>query len=63
MNTTKLKLRTAPAIVGYTMLAAGLLWLFTTITIQRFKCPQMTETELFISIPKTLILQFKTCEP
>jgi hypothetical protein len=63
MNSTKQPNRTAPAIVGYTMLAAGLLWIFTTTTIQRFKCPKMSETELLLSIPKNILLTFQICEP
>jgi len=32
-----------------------------TISIQRFKCPKMTETELSLSIIQCFILNFKKC--
>ncbi len=35
------------------------LWLSITTTIQAFKCPSMTQTELFLNIPKTMVLNFK----
>ncbi len=40
----------------------SVIWLITTVTMQRFKCSKLTETELFISIPNSFILDFKTCD-
>lgn len=38
-----------------------LLWITTTLLIQRFKCPKMTETELFINIPKSIVCDWQDC--
>lgn len=37
------------------------LWIGITSTIQRFKCTSMTETELFLYIPKSVICNWKHC--
>lgn len=37
------------------------LWLVITSGIQRFRCPEMTETQLFKRIPKTVLCDFKDC--
>jgi len=34
-------------------------WVALTITIQRFKNPNLSETELFLAIPQSFILNFK----
>lgn len=36
-----------------------LLWIGVTSTIAAFKNPKLTETELFLRIPKSFILNFK----
>lgn len=38
-----------------------LVWAVPCSLTQRFKCPKMTETELFLSLPKNLIFQFNDC--
>ena len=38
------------------------LWISTTTTIQAFKCPKMSQTELFLHIPKSCILDFESCK-
>ena len=38
-----------------------LLWIAASSTIQRFKCHKMTETELFLHIPKSIIGQWDNC--
>ena len=35
------------------------LWIAVTVTIQRFKCTKMSETELFLEIPNNFVLKFK----
>lgn len=37
------------------------LYIAITSSIQRFKCAELTETELFIMIPQSFLLDFKTC--
>ena len=37
-------------------------WLSLTTTIQAFKCPSMTQTELFLKIPKSFIFDWVECE-
>lgn len=34
------------------------LWISVTTSIQRFKNPQLTETELFLKIPDSFLLKF-----
>ena len=48
-------------IVVFTLFVAVFLWVAISTTIQRFKCPQMTETELFIHIPKSFVCDWKHC--
>lgn len=36
-----------------------LLWIGVTSTIAGFKNPKLTQTELFLKIPKSFILDFK----
>lgn len=40
------------------ILSICMVWTSISLTIQRFKCPTMTETELFLNIPKSFILNF-----
>ena len=37
-------------------------WLWTTNIIQAIKCPQMTQTELFLHVPKSFMLEWNSCE-
>ena len=39
----------------------ALLWVVITTSIQRFKCTNMSETELFLMIPENFVLQFDRC--
>ena len=39
-----------------------LLWVSVTITIQRFKCPELTETQLFKRIPHAFVLNWVDCK-
>jgi hypothetical protein len=42
---------------------AGLcIWISISSTIQRFKCPKMTETEIFLNIPNSIVCDWKSCE-
>ncbi len=45
----------------YTMLVAVLLWVAISSSIQRFKCPKMTEIELFMNIPKYFTCDWVYC--
>ena len=38
------------------------LWCAITCGIQAFKCPSLTETQLFLKIPNSFILDFVECE-
>ena len=46
----------------YNVLAAVFLWVGITSTIQRFKCPSMTETELLLHIPNSFVCDWTHCE-
>jgi hypothetical protein len=46
---------------AYVPLVAVLLWVAVSGFIQRFKCPSMTETELFLHIPKSVVCDWKHC--
>jgi hypothetical protein len=48
--------------IGYTILVVTCLWIAITSTIQRFKCVKMSETELFLGIPNSFMLDFKICK-
>ena len=37
-------------------------WIAITNVIQACKCPLMTQTELFIHIPKTFVCDWKECD-
>lgn len=38
------------------------LWIACTGIIQAFKCPKMTQTELFLNITNSVICNYKTCK-
>lgn len=40
----------------------AVLWTGLVNVIQSFKCTSMTRTQIFLRIPKSIILDFKTCE-
>jgi len=37
------------------------IWVAVSTTIQRFKCAELTETELFQLVPQSFICNWKTC--
>jgi hypothetical protein len=37
-------------------------WIVISSSIQAFKCPEMTQTEQFLSIPKSFVMQWDECE-
>ena len=45
----------------YFVLVAVFLWAAISSTIQRFKCAEMSETELFIHIPKSFVCDWQHC--
>lgn len=45
----------------YTMLVAALLWVAVSGFIQRFKCAKLTETELFLHTPKSVMCDWEYC--
>jgi len=50
-------LRLAPIV----LFVLSVMWISITTLTQRFKCSKMTETELFLHIPKSFIMDFKNC--
>jgi hypothetical protein len=46
----------------YGLVLSVLIWVGITCTIQRFKCPQMTETQLYLNIPHSFVCDWKYCE-
>lgn len=42
----------------FSLLTILVFWIAITSMIMRFKNPEMTETELFLAIPKSAILNF-----
>jgi len=46
----------------YLLLIIIFLWVAGTSITQRFKCPKLSETELFLMIPENFILNFNTCK-
>jgi hypothetical protein len=57
----KLNFTTKTAIVVYAMLVAVFMWVAISSTIQRFKCAKLTETEIFIRIPKSFVCDWANC--
>ena len=45
--------------IVYSIFIVFWLWIAGTCMVQRFKAPKMTETELFLNIPHSIILDFK----
>lgn len=45
----------------YTLLVAVLLWVAISTMIQAFKCPELSQTELFLRIPKSFICAWEHC--
>ena len=45
----------------YAMLIFAIVWVAISVIIQRFKCPKMTETELFINIPNSVVCNWQDC--
>ena len=43
------------------VLVAVFLWISITTTIQRLNCKKMSQTELFLHIPKSFIWNYKYC--
>ena len=46
----------------YFILVIILLWLTISNTVQAFKCSKMTQTELFIHIPKSFACNWEYCD-
>lgn len=47
--------------ISYTILVTILLWIAISSIIQAFKCPSMTQTQLFMHIPKSVICDWQDC--
>lgn len=45
----------------YFLLFAVFLWVGISNVIQAFKCPKMTQTELFLRIPKSFVCDWDNC--
>lgn len=54
-----MKKNTKNYIAIYVILVFLLLWTTVTTVIARFKNPELTETELFLRIPKSFILDYE----
>lgn len=46
----------------YIIVIPVLLWVYTTVMIQRFKCSEMTETQLFLNIPNSIVCNWQHCK-
>lgn len=46
----------------YVVMLILFLWMALTNSVPAFKCPKMTQTELFLHLPKTAILNFNNCD-
>jgi len=43
------------------LLLAALTWVGISCFIQRFKCPEMTETQIFLHIPRSVVCDWEDC--
>ena len=57
----KLKIKDYASNALYTLLVAVLLWVAVSSVIQAFKCTDMTQTQLFLHIPKSFVCDWKHC--
>jgi hypothetical protein len=48
----------AVLVVAYAVLA---IWLLVSNVIQAYKCPEMTQTELFLHIPESFVCNWNHC--
>lgn len=44
----------------FVLLVLSVLWLVISNLIQAFMCPEMTQTELFLHMPKSFVCDWKT---
>lgn len=47
--------------VFYYLFLIIILWIVVSSTVQRFKCPEMTETQLFLHIPNSFVCNWYQC--
>lgn len=45
--------------ITYALVAIVVLWVVATNIVMTFKHPEMTQTQLFLHLPQTIILNFK----
>lgn len=57
----KLKIKDYASNELYTVVVAVLLWVAVSSMIQAFKCTDMTQTQLFLNIPKSFVCDWKHC--
>lgn len=60
-NLSRTKIQRTAGHLLYTLLTAVLLWVAVSTMIQAFKCPEMSQTELFLHIPKSFICAWVHC--
>ena len=58
-NISKRQLTNGVKEFTYWAVIVVVLWLFGTNLVQAFKCPSMTNTQLFLHLPKTVMLDFQ----
>lgn len=49
-------------IIATIIVISSLMWMSITNIIQAIKCPKMTQTELFLHIPKSFVCEWKVCK-
>lgn len=57
----KIKILNYASEVIYIVIVAALLWVAVSSTIQAFKCTSMTQTQLFLHVPKSFICDWENC--
>ncbi len=58
---TNFKFKTQLIACAYVLLVAVFLWVSVSNIIQAFKCPKMTQTELFLHIHKSFVCDWQHC--
>jgi len=56
------KVKTGIGKIFYILLIVVFLWISVCNMVQAFKCPKMTYTELFLHLPKSVVLDWNSCE-
>jgi hypothetical protein len=47
--------------IAYVLFVVIIIWVNISCLIQSLKCPQMTQTQIFLNIPHSILCEWKCC--